>query len=59
MNDDDINQPLLNGRPLTIDVFDGEIVLDGFATTSPSLAADAARETGRRLIEAADRLQSN
>ena len=62
MNDDGIIQPLLNKRPLTVDIVDGEIVLDGFASMSPSLTVDAARETGRRLIEAADtlaRLQSN
>ncbi|MGI4878617.1 MAG: hypothetical protein ACRYG4_14145 [Janthinobacterium lividum] len=47
----------INYKPLSVDVVDGEIVLDGFGSAAPSLTPGAARETARRLIEAADKLQ--
>lgn len=57
MRDDQIKQPRMVDEALSVDVVDGEIVLDSLLTLSPSLTPEAARETARRLVEAADRLQ--
>lgn len=56
MDDEVLAQPPLHERPLNVAVLYGEILLVGAQVTDPSLTASAARETGRRLIEAADQL---
>lgn len=56
MRDDQINQPGLVREVLSVNIVDGEIVLDSLQTLSPCLTAEAARETAQLLIEAADRL---
>ncbi|MGI4876453.1 MAG: hypothetical protein ACRYG4_03100 [Janthinobacterium lividum] len=57
MDEKFLKQPLLISAGLSVNVVKGEIVLDGAGSGSPSLTAFAARETARRLIEAADKLQ--
>lgn len=44
-------------QALTVAVVDREIVLSGFSGSAPCLTAVSARETARRLIEAANALQ--
>jgi hypothetical protein len=46
MNDDEIIQPLLNERPLTVSIIDGEIVLAGFASATPSLTPELLAKQG-------------
>ncbi|QXQ07808.1 hypothetical protein KX816_07360 [Sphingosinicellaceae bacterium] len=41
-------------RPLTVDIFDGEITVKGFWSSSQPISADAAREMARQLVEAAN-----
>ena len=44
--------------PLTVLIVHGEIVVDGMQSSAPSLSSYAARETGKRLIAAADKLSA-
>jgi hypothetical protein len=46
MTDDEIIQPLLNERPLTVTIIDGEIVLAGSASPTPCLTADRLTKQG-------------
>ena len=50
-----ISPPLIDA-PLTVEIVDGEIILDGLATIAPSFTSAAARATATPLIDAADRL---
>jgi len=49
-------EPPIQAGPLSVTIVDGEIVLDHLRTTAPSLTVAAARETARRLIDAADQM---
>ena len=42
---------------LSVDIVGNEIVLNGLSNLSPSLTPDAARETARLLIAAADQIE--
>ena len=50
--------PPVVSDPLSVEIVGREILLVGASSAEPSFTADAARETGRRLTEAADRLQA-
>ena len=50
-------QPPLVETPLQVSIVSDEIVLE--TQTSPSLTGAAARQTGQRLIDAADKLDED
>ena len=51
------NEPPLIDTPLEVTAESDEVVISG--PPHPSLSANAARETGGRLIDAADKLQAS
>lgn len=53
---DDYKQPPIIEKALRVSVIDDEIVLTGELPVAVSLSVSAARETARRLSQAADQL---
>jgi hypothetical protein len=49
-------EPPLETEPLTVDIVDSEIVVDGSGSGAPSLTSDAARKTAVKLTAAADKV---
>ncbi len=57
MTSDSLSGIPIMRKPLGVSIVDGEIVLDCSGTSAPSLTAEAARETAKLLMAAADTLQ--
>jgi len=58
MRDDEIKMPPILDAPLSVDIVEDEIVIDGFASLAPTLTVEAARETAQRLMIAVTFLEA-